>query len=313
MRKAAVSRPGGAVWGLSCVESQVLSLIEEAGWDPACCYAGSLVSFAGLYDYFIAQNRPYAYFDLAVKAQDWLKSIGALAISRLPLEDVLEGLEGDGGCLLPLTVEAVGRLFGKTPWRPDHYLLARRDGGRAVLWDDIQPVPVQVPLEELPGLLAGPGLRVRLIRPPDEKEKAAFRMELTRTARRLQRQYRDGLPSAPGGPEAQDLIRNPAQGLLQDAAQAQVQARDMVGMARLLAKRLMRLLEAEGRPVEGLGEATGELDRTYARMQYALRRGRGGMELIPPALAQVRLLSRRLAESCAGEEAEAADGKRQEL
>lgn len=271
----------GMVIGLSCVESHVLSLLQEAGWDPACCYAGSLVSFDDLCAYFVVQNRPYAYFDLAVKAQDWLKSIGALTISRLPPEEILEGLEGDGPCLLPLKTEAVRRLFGKTPWRPDHYLLARLQDDMVVLFDDIQPTPAKLGREELLGQLAGEGLRVGLLRPPDTEQKAAFRGKLTSTARQLQAQYRDGLPPAAGTPGEPAGVR------------------DMLGMARVLSRRLVCLLESEGRRTDQLRRSIGEMDHMYARLQYALRRARDATYFTEPALAQIYRLSRRLADACA--------------
>lgn len=299
MPDAAGRMDGGTVYGLSCVESQVLFLMQEAGWEPACCYAGSLVPFDRLYAYFVVQNRPYAYFDLAVKAQDWLKSIGALTISRLPLGGALEGLEGDGCCLLPLKTEAVRRLFGKTPWRPDHYLLARLQGGMVVLYDDAQPVPARLSREELPGQLAGDGLRVGLIRPPAAGEKAAFRAELTRQARQLQRQNRDGLP--------------PATYMPADTSAALEPVRDMLGMMRLLSKRLVRLLETEGRPVQGLQRDIGEMDHMYARLQYALRRGRGAADLVSPALAQMYEHTRRLADACADGAASAGPAERPSL
>ena len=269
------------IQGLSCVESHVLSLMDEAGWNPVCAYAGSLVSFSELYAYFVVENRPYAYFDRAVKAQDWLKSVGSLSIVRRPARLLLDDASPNGRRLVSLSQDGMLRLFGKTPWRPDHYVWALPQKGQVLLFDDIQPSPVALDREALIPFLQENGLDVRLLQPPSEEAKTAFRQALAQKAKTIL--LTPGEVSAPASVSAHPE-----------------RARDMLGMSRQLARRLICLLESEGGAFSSLRQGCREMDHMYAKLQYAILRRREPEQFIISALREIREAARTLAQAFAG-------------
>ena len=247
------------VYGLSCVENQLLALLREEGNDIRPLYHNAAVPLEKLVGFFMREGgKPYRFYEVP-RIQDELTELGVLHVRLIRMADrerLWEGLRHRRekqwilARVLPSFTTSVLRARGL---REDHYVRVEMRDNALLLYNDIPEKTLRLEKAAFSAAYADEILLLTLYRGLDAQMKDCL------WERRLFR---------PEGEKAGTLDREEA------ARQENASGRlvDLLGVYGLLRRR-MRAYYGQYVETDFIGRALPEIDRLYARAGYAHLRG----------------------------------------
>lgn len=254
--------------GLSCVENHMLAILSASGWKISDLLSGSLVSVPELYDYFLIDEKPYAFFSGAVKSHEWLKSIGAVSISKCPVEGCFMDDTKHTQHLLQISKETVEYLFKKKPFRDDHYVLMCKDEANIYLMNDLPARCVSVSKEFIKQNAVS-ALEIKMIKRPEDSDYARMDSALYSKALEIVKTGCVGL-------DVKNALLN---------EKTTVQVRDMLGMLKLLLERLNLFVGEKGGTT--LSKYIHQISRLHMQVNYQILRKNAIDEEIPIIMSTI--------------------------
>ena len=156
------------VWGLSCVENQVMLYLRQLNFDYRFVFEDSLLSLSEMEDRIFCQKKRYVDPGMVPRLQDQLRKRGILELNKHceGLDALLEWAHEDdnkGICLMQITPDFSLNILHARGWRGDHFIRLQNNGGLTVL-NDIPPLLISILPDELKRAYAGTFLSIRLVR-----------------------------------------------------------------------------------------------------------------------------------------------------
>ena len=156
------------VYGLSCVENQVLLFLKERGLDIRFFFGDSLVPLSAMTEDILLKGTAYTEAGVVPRIQDRLRTAGILELTlhRDPVSRIREHISAvdDADMLLiQVTPDYARRVLHTRGWREDHFVRLLKDGSGALL-NDIPPLLHPLRPGELERAYAGRLLTARLLR-----------------------------------------------------------------------------------------------------------------------------------------------------
>ena len=147
------------IYGLSCVDNQVLGQLKSNGTDISVLYVASDISFESLFDEMVINGIKPEYFSLIPKIQDILKDAGAISLELKNSSDMDEIInilsDNEYKVLIKLKPDFVkSKLFARG-LREDHYVYIEKKGNNYTIYNDIPETKVVVPFSELNEIYSG--------------------------------------------------------------------------------------------------------------------------------------------------------------
>lgn len=250
------------IYGMSCVENQVLALLRRRGEDIRRLYGGGAMPLKELFFHMVVQGQRPEFFDGVPRIQDQLKERGILVMERRRSEDPRPAREAvrragpDGAVLLRVTPAFTRQTLRARGFRQDHFVLAEPRGDRFLLFNDLPETRVELTSRELTGAYGGEYFTLTFTGPltgADPEPPRRFSPE----AHRPFCFYREDL---------------------RDIPEAGIRLRNLVGVYKVLRRRLAAYYD--GRVDTGC--ITGRLPRVekiYALLEY--RNLKGGVDTAP--------------------------------
>lgn len=245
------------LWGLSCVENQVLAIMCAENIDRSFVYANSLIPLKKLHTFFFIEKKEYAYFDGVPKAQDLLRDSGMLELKLL--EDISASevyrrlLHSRVYVLLKTDPRYMEKIFYKRPMRDDHFVLAQKSENGVMLFNDIPVNGREVLYGELKEAYAGKAITLSFSEIRLQYEFSELNQRLIKQARKMQcRSFSTGYDDI-GAEENGEKLR------------------DLVGIYKLTLQRLAEFYRNRYQ-YEILLEQIKLLSRLYVQLSYAVLR-----------------------------------------
>lgn len=252
------------LYGLSCVENQVLAFLRQQGIEVAPLYYNSTVPLKELFFFMVIQGMRPAYFDRVKRIQDDLKERGVLAFEKRKqaltvwLEALKEQTKTEAVLIL-VSPEFTKHVLMARGFRDDHYVRLFWAEGNWVIANDIPDKTMTLTAGELQNAYAGEGFSFRLCRP------------LTREDRR---QYWNSRLFKPENHTPFWFYEQDLDGVSDVGSRL----RDMVGIYKQLRCRTVAYYENWGFDMAFMRDRQPEIERLYALSEYYhLKRG------IPPS------------------------------
>jgi len=156
------------VYGLSCVENQVLTIMENNGINISPVYAHSGIPLKDLFVYFIENNGSYENFDIIPRVQDTLKELGIITLSLnksnvAKLKKSIFDTQKDEYILAKIAPEYVKKNLFARGWRNDHFVLITNEDGYR-LTNDIPKITKNISEDELSEIYAGEYFKLKIIK-----------------------------------------------------------------------------------------------------------------------------------------------------
>ena len=242
------------LYGLSCVENQVLAFLRQQRVEVAPLYYNSAVPLKELFFFLVIQGIRPVYFDRVRRIQDDLRERGILAFEKRDetlsfwLDRADDG-SGPEASLILVTPAFTAETLMARGFRGDHYVRLLRRNRDWVIQNDIPDREVVLPLEELEKAYAGSGFCIRLCREPDRDDVRFFWSSRTfkpenHTAFWFYEQDLDGVPDVG------------------------IRLRDMTGIYKQLRYRTAAYYETHGLNTTFIWKKGAEMERIYALAEY---------------------------------------------
>lgn len=249
------------IYGMSCVENQVLALLRRRGEDIRTLYGGSAVPLKELFFYMVIQGQKPEFFDGVPRIQDQLKERGLLKMERHRAEDPRGAREAvrhagpDEAVLIKVTPSFTRETLRARGFRVDHFVLAEPRQEDFVLYNDIPETTADLTSRQLSRVYAG------------EYFTLAFQGSLPETAPSSRR----------FSPESHQPFCFYEEDL-HDIPEAGIRLRNMVGVYKILRYRMAAYysLRADTACVTG---RMSRVEKIYTLMEY--RNLKGGLDMAP--------------------------------
>lgn len=242
------------LYGLSCVENQVLAFLLEAGMDIRPLYYDAALPMKELFFFLVLRGEPPERFERLPRIQNTLKELEILDMTLERRGEVSEALERAAGCganqmvLIRLKLGYSSRVLRARGWREDHFARLRWADGMFWVDNDIPEVSAVLLRKAAQEAYDGEYFLVSL------------RRALTASdARRLwrRRRFRPEL-HVPFHFEPDDLRGLPDMG---------ERLRNMTGIYKTLRRR-MAAYYGQYTDTDFLTKLAAEAEKTYARLEY---------------------------------------------
>ena len=157
------------VYGLSCVENQILRLLDGRGWDITRLYANSASPMKELFYRIVRQGERFERFERIPRIQTLLREEGLLSVT-MHAGDAAEALTavrnaGKDEAVLTMVRPVFARnVLGARGLRDDHYVRALPEGAGLRLINDIPASTAFCPAEAWEEAYAGRYLRIAVLR-----------------------------------------------------------------------------------------------------------------------------------------------------
>ena len=196
------------VWGLSCVENQVMLYLRQLNFDYRFVFEDSLLSLSEMEDRIFCQKKRYVDPGMVPRLQDQLRKRGILELNKHceGLDALLEWAHEDdnkGICLMQITPDFSLNILHARGWRGDHFIRLQNNGGLNVL-NDIPPLLISILPDELKRAYAGTFLSIRLVRRDGMIAQNPAAFERLRSHQREKTNSEDGF--IPTGREVYELL-----------------------------------------------------------------------------------------------------------
>lgn len=163
------------IYGLSCVENQVLAILREKGNDISHLYYNSGMSLKRVFNFIVLQEQNPYYFKGISRIQDVLSQKGVLEIVFSDLSysevcDVISKLSENEFCLVKVTPEFTKKL-GARGFRDDHFVRVKYSDDQFMIYNDIPEKVVSFTAEQFEQVYAGQCLVFKIKKPIDSELK----------------------------------------------------------------------------------------------------------------------------------------------
>ena len=242
------------LYGLSCVENQVLAFLRQQEVDVAPLYYNSAVPLKELFFFMVIQGGSPVCFDRVQRIQDDLRTRGILAFEKREQElpawlHILSEQTEREAVLILVTPEFTKSVLMARGFRDDHYVRLLRRGTGWVVFNDIPDKSVTLTDAELREAYAGDGFCLSLCRGMDREDRLRFwNSRIFKPESHVDfwfyEQDLDGVP---------DVGRR---------------LRDMIGIYKQLRYRMAAFYENYGLDMAFLWEKEPEMERIYALTEY---------------------------------------------
>ncbi len=151
---------GTPVYGLSCVENQLLFFLRERGWDIARLYANAAIPLQELFTLFVRRGERYERFERIPRIQTLLKEEGLLSLTRHTADsrraaDEARAAGPDRAVLVMVTPDFARRALHARGLRDDHYVRLTAEGDGCRLRNDLPETEVLLSPQELDAAYGG--------------------------------------------------------------------------------------------------------------------------------------------------------------
>lgn len=172
------------VYGLSCVENQILRLLDGRDWDITRLYANSAIPMKELFYRMVRQGERFERFECIPRIQTLLREEGLLSVTMYT-SGAAEALAaarrvGKNDAVLAMVRPVFARnILGARGLRDDHYVRALPEGEGLRLFNDIPATEAFLPAAEWENAYAGRYLHVAVLRddtPEDDRKRHARRL-----------------------------------------------------------------------------------------------------------------------------------------
>ncbi len=242
------------LYGLSCVENQVLAFLRQQEVDVAPLYYNSAVPLKELFFFMVIQGMSPVRFDRVGRIQDDLRARGMLAFEKREqelsawLETLSEQTEREAVLIL-VTPEFTKSVLMARGFRDDHYVRLLPEGEGWAVFNDIPDKSVMLTGIELREAYAGSGFHLCLRRGLDREERRRFwNGRIFKPENHVDfwfyEQDLDGIP---------DVGRR---------------LRDMIGIYKQLRYRIAAYYEDYGLDMAFMRKMEPEMERIYALSEY---------------------------------------------
>lgn len=156
------------IYGLSCVENQVLALMRQAGYDISPLYHNGAVPLKALFEYLVVRGESPYHFTIMPRIQEELKKRGLveMCLKRIPFpERVYEELRmgrAQEYILMRVTPEFTRRHLHARNMRTDHFVYTKICGENLLLQNDIPESIVSFPADRIAEIYDGEYIRLQL-------------------------------------------------------------------------------------------------------------------------------------------------------
>ena len=156
------------IYGLSCVENQILYHLKLLDMDISMLYSDSLIAFDDLYNSFVINEESPDYFNKIPKIQNTLQSLGVLQYSYYKKDDISEVLLNlknvNDFLLFRVKSDFAKNTLYARGFRPDHYVCAKRLDKNIEIINDIPYKKILISQEELYSIYDGSYIVFTIIR-----------------------------------------------------------------------------------------------------------------------------------------------------
>ena len=155
------------IYGMSCVENQVLAVLRERGADIRPLYHNSAVPLRELsFSLVVRGEKPYRFYRVP-RIQEELKALGVISLTlrRGQDADTLRGQIRHGGAdavLVRVTPECTKSVLHARGLREDHYVRAVSSADGFLLYNDIPETVVPLGDAAFGGILTGDSLQLSI-------------------------------------------------------------------------------------------------------------------------------------------------------
>lgn len=167
----------GELYGLSCVENQVLAILKGRGNAIVPLYHQCAIPLKELFFFLVVKGEDPYYFSCMPRIQDELKQLGLLNIclkkpqNRHSLQDLICNCKENEYVLLRVTPEFTKSELHARGFRNDHFVRIAPQENGFVIYNDIPETVITVPADKLDRISGGECLLVAVNGKVDEKLK----------------------------------------------------------------------------------------------------------------------------------------------
>lgn len=247
------------VYGLSCVENQLLALLREKGYDIRPLYHNAAVPLERLTGFFLREGgKSYQFYEVP-RIQDELAALGVLQVRLIRMADrerLWEGLRNpreNQWVLARVTPSFTTNVLHARGFRGDHYVRVELRDNEVVLDNDIPEKRMRLETDAFSAAYADEILLVTLCRALDAEVEARLWERRVFCPEHGERETPDRQEALPAEILPGRLV-------------------DLLGVYRLLRCRMQAYY---GQYVDTvfIGRVLPEIERLYARAGYAHLRG----------------------------------------
>lgn len=268
------------LYGLSCVENQVLAILRENGIDVRPLYYNSAIALKDLFYAMVIQDeKPHHYHGIP-RIQDELKEWGLLGIKRRrpqTMKTIRERIRscGDGEyVLVRVTPEFTRSVLHARGFREDHFVRVAAEGKEFIVYNDIPETTVRLSAAAFGKSCCGEYLLISLRGPIDESVKERlWQRRLFKPEKQTPYLFSEA---------DRDCVANNAQGL-----------RNLLGVYKLMRYRMQ---EYYGQYVDTqfIRSAMPALEQYYAKAEYLNLRQRNAQQPLFELLCELNRLDTEL-------------------
>ena len=164
------------IYGLSCIENQVLKIMDNEKIDISPIYANSGIPLKTLCKYFIENKKSYENFEEIPRIQDTLKKMGLISLKLMQsdsnkLKSIITNTGNKEYVFAKIAPEYVKNNLFARGWRNDHFvLILKKDDGYKLI-NDIPAITKNISNDELLKIYAGEYFELKINRDISDSEK----------------------------------------------------------------------------------------------------------------------------------------------
>ena len=156
------------LYGLSCIENQVLAILREHGTDIRPLYRDCAMPMKELFFFLIYHGNKQEYFDRITRVQDLAKEIGIISM-KLDTDDekalaAIRNTHENEYILIRVSEEFTKEKLHARGLRSDHYVRASAAGSGIEIFNDIPEMSLILTEKEFAEAGGGDFFRIRIKR-----------------------------------------------------------------------------------------------------------------------------------------------------
>ena len=164
------------IYGLSCVENQVLLALKQSGCDIAHFYNGSAIPLKRLFSHLVKKGQLLQDFDGLPRVQDVAKKLGIISLvlhkedSADEARGKLHNLQENEFLLMRVNREFTKGILRARGWRSDHFVRLSLHENKFLVQNDIPEKSVAVSGEQLAYIYDGEYFLLNIVRDISEED-----------------------------------------------------------------------------------------------------------------------------------------------
>lgn len=152
------------IYGLSCVENQVLAQLKLYGMDISKLYGATFTSFEELFFHMVMKDEKPEHFCIAPRIQDVLKRLGVISLELKKTELFNSHFSDTNKLLVRVKPDFVKQKLFARGFRIDHYVLVEKDNDKYTLYNDIPEIIVSLSEAEFESIYDGEYFVLKILR-----------------------------------------------------------------------------------------------------------------------------------------------------